>query len=192
LKPLAPSRPDADEPPVQSPQGTEVSLALKRGGLIHKLLEFLPELAPDSRAEAARNFLEVRAAGLDAETRAEIWESVRNVLEDEKFAPLFAPGSLAEVSIVGRVGNRALAGQIDRLVVNGDEVLIVDYKSNRPPPRTSDEISPVYLRQMAAYTAAVEEIYPKKNVRAALLWTEEARLMPLDRALLAPWLPDVA
>ncbi len=188
LKPLAPSRPDTDEPPVNSPMRAQRDLALKRGRLVHSLLEFLPELEPDSRARAAEKFLEVRAAGLDADARAEIWQSVRRVLEDEKFAPLFAPGSLAEVSIAGRVGERALAGQIDRLVVSGDDVLIVDYKSNRPPPKTAEGISAAYLRQMAAYTEAIEQIYPGKNVRAALLWTEEARLMPLDRALLSPWL----
>ena len=192
LKPLAPSRPDTDEPPVKSPMGAQRDLALKRGRLVHSLLEFLPELEPEFRAQAAEKFLEARAAGLDAKARAEIWLSVRRVLEDGKFAPLFAPGSLAEVSIAGRVGERALAGQIDRLVVSGDDVLIVDYKSNRPPPKTADGVSKAYLRQMAAYTAAIEQIYPGKNVSAALLWTEEARLMPLDRALLSPWLTDGA
>ncbi|MCH8861479.1 MAG: double-strand break repair helicase AddA [Proteobacteria bacterium] len=192
LKPLTPSGPDEDAPPVNSPMAAEKTLALKRGRLVHSLLEFLPELAPESRARAAEKFLEARAAGLDPEERAEIWQSVRRVLEDEKFAPLFAPGSLAEVSIAGRVGDRALAGQIDRLVVSGEDVLIVDYKSNRPPPKTAEGVSKTYLRQMAAYTDAIEQIYPGKKVSAALLWTEEARLMPLDRALLSPWLTDRA
>ena len=52
-----------------------------------------------------------------------------------------ARGSRAEVAIVAEVptptGRRPalrLAGKIDRLVQDGDSILIVDYKTNRPPP----------------------------------------------------------
>ena len=57
------------------------------------------------------------------------------MLADQRFAALFAPGSRAEISIVGRVGGRPVSGQVDRLVVAPDAVVIVDYKTNRPAPR---------------------------------------------------------
>ena len=58
-----------------------------------------------------------------------------------------------------------LSGQIDRLAVTEDAVLIVDYKTNRPPPETEDAVAPVYLRQMAAYRAALRGVYPDREVR---------------------------
>jgi ATP-dependent helicase/nuclease subunit A len=63
-------------------------------------------------------------------------------------------------------------------------VLIVDFKTNRPAPRTPAGTAQPYLRQMAAYRAALGKIYPDKSIRCALLWTEEPRLMELPEALL--------
>jgi ATP-dependent helicase/nuclease subunit A len=83
-------------------------------------------------------------------------------------------------------------GQVDRLAVTEHEVLLIDYKTNRAPPTTPAEVPVVYLRQMAAYQALLEAIYPGRPVRCALLWTEGPRLMALSDAALAPWRPDRA
>jgi ATP-dependent helicase/nuclease subunit A len=109
------------------------------------------------------------------------------VLDDPESAPLFAPGSAAEVPVVGLLDGRALSGQIDRLVVTDDAVLIVDYKTMRPVPASEGEIPAAYLDQLAAYRMAVAAIYPTKQVRCALLWTDGPRLMPISEdRLLAP------
>ena len=50
--------------------------------------------------------------------------------------------SQAEVPLVGLVGRHALSGQIDRLVVAPDHVLIVDYKTLRPVPANEAEVAP--------------------------------------------------
>ena len=42
------------------------------------------------------------------------------------------------------------------------------------------EIPAFYLDQLAAYVAAIQAIYPKKRVRAALLWTDGPRLMAVS------------
>ena len=78
------------------------------------------------------------------------------------------------------IGNRALSGQIDRIVVTDAAVLIVDYKTLRPAPASEAEIPALYLDQLAAYVAAIAAIYPRKQVRAALLWTDGPRLMPVS------------
>jgi ATP-dependent helicase/nuclease subunit A len=93
------------------------------------------------------------------------------------------------VPIVGLVGDYAIAGQIDRLVVTAEEVLIVDYKTLRPKPASDDAVPPAYLRQLAAYRAAVAWIYPGRAVKCALLWTDGPHLMPISPALLDRWAP---
>jgi ATP-dependent helicase/nuclease subunit A len=93
------------------------------------------------------------------------------------------------VPVVALLGGRALAGQIDRLVVGDRAVLIVDYKTLRPPPLHEEQVPPPYLAQLAAYRAAIAAIYPGRAVRGALLWTEGPRLMPVSGALLDRHLP---
>jgi ATP-dependent helicase/nuclease subunit A len=76
------------------------------------------------------------------------------------------------------------------LLVTGDEVMVVDYKSNRPPPGEVAETPAVYLRQMAAYRAVLGEVYPGKSIRCALLWTAAPKLVELPEAMLATYAVD--
>ena len=90
---------------------------------------------------------------------------------------------------VGLIGGHAVAAQIDRLVVAEDRVLIVDYKTLRPPPTEERKVPSIYLRQLAIYQAALARIYPGREIRCALLWTEGPRLMPISPETLAGYLP---
>ncbi len=179
-KPLAPSRPREEEPATRSPLGEDRGAAFLRGRLVHRLLQSLPGLAPAQRAAAARRFLARPLHGLALEAQEAILRETMAVLEDPEFAPLFAPGSAAEVPVVGLIDGRALSGQIDRLVVTDQAVLIVDYKTMRPVPSGETEVPPAYLDQLAAYQAAVASVYPTKEIRCALLWTDGPRLMPIS------------
>ena len=179
-RPLTPSRPDDAEPAVRSPLGRDdESHRFRRGLLLHQLFQTLPTLDPGLRAAAAARYLARPAHGLAPKTQAEIAAEALAVLEHPDFAPLFGPGSRAEVPLVGVVGDRVLSGQIDRLLVTDREVWIVDYKTNRPSPRTAADVAPLYLRQMASYRAAIRTIYPDHTIRCLLLWTDEPRLMEI-------------
>jgi ATP-dependent helicase/nuclease subunit A len=165
--------------------GAEKGAGLMRGRLVHRLLQSLPDLPPAARRAAAERFLALPVHGLVAAAQADLLDETLAVLDHPEFAPIFAPGSQAEVPLVGLVGHgRALAGQIDRLVVTADEVLIVDYKTLRPPPFDEREVPEAYLDQLAAYRTAIAAIYPGRRVRCALLWTEGPRLMPISSASL--------
>jgi ATP-dependent helicase/nuclease subunit A len=183
-RPLAPSQPSRSDPAARSPLGTETGAGLLRGRLVHRMLQSLPELAPEAREAAARRFLALPVHGLSATAQAALVAETLAVLQHADFAPLFAPGSAAEVPVVALLGGRALAGQIDRLVVTADAVMIVDYKTLRPPPADEAAVPAAYLDQLAAYRAALAAIYPSRPVRCALLWTEGPRLMPVSTALL--------
>jgi len=183
-RPLAPSRPDEEEPAVSSPLARTDSKRFHRGRYIHAMLEWLPDVALDLREEAAIRFLEKAAAELLPVQHIALWEEVNHILSDSRFSALFGAESRAEVPIAGIVSGRAISGQVDRLVVTSDAVLVVDYKTNRPPPRDVSGVAAVYLRQMGLYARALEAIYPDKEIKAALLWTDAARLMELPKALM--------
>ncbi|MGH6660668.1 MAG: PD-(D/E)XK nuclease family protein, partial [Rhodospirillales bacterium] len=161
--------------------------------IVHRLLQNLPNLAPDRREAAARVFASRPALALAKEAQDEIVAETLAVINHPDFAHLFRPGSLAEVPIVGLVGDgagaRAISGQVDRLVVTDDTVTVVDFKTNRPPPEKENDVAPAYLRQMAAYRWALAKIYPGRVVEAVLLWTAGPRLMPLSARLLDAYSP---
>jgi ATP-dependent helicase/nuclease subunit A len=186
--PLAPSRPADEEPPAVSPLAGD-GLAIRRGRITHRLLELLPALEPGAREAAARRYLARPVHGLDAALREAIARETLAILTNREFAPLFGPASRAEVPLAGCIGELVIAGQVDRLVVTGTEVQVVDYKTNRPVPARPDEAPVAYLKQMAAYRALLALIYPAHRLRCALLWTSAPLLMPLPDALLDPYAP---
>jgi ATP-dependent helicase/nuclease subunit A len=170
-RPLAPSQAKRSDPPALSPLA-DGQQRFQRGLIIHRLLQSLPEIAPARRREAAMTYVSRGTWGLDADAQAQIVAETLAVLGAPDFAPLFAPGSRAEVPITGLVHGHAISGQVDRLAVTGDTVWIVDYKTNRPPPRRADKVDPAYVFQMAVYAAALAAIYPTHRIRAVLLWTD--------------------
>ena len=93
---------------------------------------------------------------------------------------LFGSNSLAEVGFALNWNGGLLRGNIDRLVVMSDRVLVVDYKSNAVVPARAEDVPEGYLRQLGAYAHAAAALYPGRRVEAAILWTESALLMPLD------------
>ena len=173
-----------------SPCDRDDGLRFRRGRLIHALLQTLPELPADARPKAAAAFLARPVHGLDAASREAIATETLAVLDHPGFAELFGPASRAEVPLVGTLGGRTISAQVDRLVVTPDAVLVVDFKTNRPPPADPSAVPAVYLQQMAAYRAALRRIYPDRPVRCALLWTDGPRLMPLDDPALDAHAPD--
>ncbi len=158
---------------------------LLRGSLVHRLMQSLPDIAGEHRRQAADDFVARadRDKKLPAGERAELAGQVIALLDDPRFKDLFGPGSRAEVPIVGRLRTATetlrVTGQVDRLVVTPDFVLIGDFKTNRPAPRRLEEVPPAYIRQLALYRAVLVNLYPDKPIRAALIWTEVPDLMEI-------------
>jgi len=149
----------------------DVETARHRGTLLHLLLERLPALP---RADWPRH-----AAGMigDAALVPELLAEAQAILEDPALAPLFAPGTLAEVGITGDWNGLRLTGSIDRLVIGTDHLMVVDYKSNFLVPATLAEVPEGILRQLGAYAHVLGQIYPCHRIETAILWTRTPRLM---------------
>ncbi len=187
---LAPSRlalsPDglsqeAGEQPPLGPKALSEGGRYARGLLVHALLQHLPEVPPEAQERSARAFVAARGANLEQKLKDEIVAETLAIVRNPSFAPLFQPGSLAEMPVVAKIGGGdtgyEVEGQIDRLAVLEGELLILDYKTNRPPPSRLDEVAPAYINQLAAYRLALSKLFPGRAIRAALLWTDGPRLM---------------
>ena len=157
--------------------------ALARGSIVHRLLQGLPDIPPERRLAAARHHLAGAADFTQTEREAMIAEAMA-LLDDPTFAPLFAPGTRAEISIVGRIARPGKAtlvvsGQIDRLAVTSDAILIADYKTDRPAPQRLADVPQSYVTQLALYRAVLRQLYGDREVRVGLVWTKAPALVEL-------------
>ena len=184
-RPLAPSALGEDhsaDPPLPPGMGGD---AARRGTLIHKLLERLPEVAPEAREAAAIRWLARSAADLADSAREEMVRAALGVLAVADWTDLFGPDALAEVPIAATVGERVIAGTIDRLVVTPERIRLIDFKTARRPPATLAQVPDAILRQMGAYAAALEQVWPGRPVEAALLYTHAPTLIAIPPDVLA-------
>jgi ATP-dependent helicase/nuclease subunit A len=186
--PPEPARPRLIRPSDASDASATVSpLAaqrFRRGLVVHALLARLPEVPPPDRARIAIAFAAAKGMadpqGLAAETLA--------VLDDPAFAAAFGPGSRAEAGLLAELpelgAGARINGRIDRLAVSDAQVLILDFKTNRPPPAQEEQVSDLYRDQMALYRAGAAKVFPGRRIVCGLLFTDGPRLLRLSDAIL--------
>jgi len=108
------------------------------------------------------------------------WNEARAVFDNSTHAWIFRPDvgeAYCEVPVIARrTGDgdgpeRRILGAVDRLLLGEEEIVIVDYKSNRV---SEDDLAAVVDHsrpQMAAYAEALAEAFPGRPVRCVLLFT---------------------
>ncbi|MEL6773733.1 MAG: UvrD-helicase domain-containing protein [Pseudomonadota bacterium] len=152
------------------------------GLAVHALLEHGPTRDADARA--------IALAAAPKLTEPAILAAMREAAAARALpqaAALFAPGAVAEASLVipvppehrARAGAR-MTGRVDRLLITPQAIVVADIKSDRGVPVNADGVPADYLAQLGAYAGALEAVYPDRALRVCLLWTAEPRLMALD------------
>ncbi|MBM3617572.1 MAG: double-strand break repair helicase AddA [Alphaproteobacteria bacterium] len=175
-----------------SPAREQETKRFRRGNLVHHLLQFLPDVQPEERRGRMETYLARHKEELGEGESARLADEVLRVLHHPLLEKAFGEGSLAEVPLTGLVtlqdGKRhILSGQVDRLLVTEEEIIIIDYKTGREGPKTVAQVPKSYLRQMALYRAALAASYPQHRIRTVLVWTSEAMVMELPEDALVGW-----
>ena len=173
-------------------------LAMKRGTVVHRLLQTLPALPAEQRGSAIERYLSRACADLPERWREDVSRTAMRVLTDPALASLFETGeevtARTEVPVMGTLdvagSPRAVSGVVDRMIVSPEAVLLVDYKTGRNPPPRAEAVPLLHVAQMALYRALVAPLFPGRAVGCALVYTEGARrhdLAParMDAALAA-------
>ncbi len=182
--------------PVLDAREAASSRAIERGLAIHRLLQVLPDLPSGDREAAAARYLALRLPDWEPADRERLAAEALAILRDSRFGAVFASGSQAEVPVMGllEIGGetRAVAGVIDRLAVDGERVLIVDYKTNRPVPANLDGVPQAYRTQMALYAQMLRPLYPGKRIEVALMFTAGPVILPIPESVMAESLAAIA
>ena len=188
-RPLAPSAIGEDDV-ANPPPGPEMRAAAERGRLLHQLFERLPDVPPEERSGRADAWLRLSAGVEDEDLRRSLVGDACRIIADPDYSQIFTPEALAEAPIAAVTPDGSvITGTVDRLLVADQAVRLVDFKTGRAVPTSPAEIPVSHLRQMAAYQAALEVIFPDRRVEAALLYTAGPVLHPLPRELLLPHMP---
>ena len=153
------------------------------GTIVHLLLEKLPKSNSNDWQNIVPNLLKWAEIYVPEETQTRAYKQAENILKNPSFEFIFAPDVLAEVqfsTIVESVGGIPIVGVIDRLVLSQESALIIDFKTNQEVPSSIDEVPLGILKQMGAYAASMQKVFPKKNIELGIIWTHSAELMKID------------
>jgi ATP-dependent helicase/nuclease subunit A len=86
----------------------------------------------------------------------------------------------------------AVSGRIDRMAITDAAVEIVDFKTNRVPPASHADIPFEHRAQLAIYRAILMPLYPAREIRCGLIYTEAAKTYWLDAGLMEASLAELA
>jgi ATP-dependent helicase/nuclease subunit A len=153
--------------------GDDSEHAMKRGTMVHRLLEELPNHPKEAWQTVAPLYAPEHLPADFAEAK--------RVLEAPALQFVFSADTLAEVPITGEISatGEKIFGLIDRLIVSETDIHAIDFKTNRVIPETPDAIPEGLLRQLDAYGDALGQIYPARAVSLSLLWTFSAQIVTL-------------
>lgn len=182
-RPLAPSNLD-DDLYGDAPASEALKIAALRGKLLHALFEQYAGGDVVTFQTAAVDWLERNNPTKDFNHQTAVAEVI-GVLQNPDWAELFSTAARAEVPLAALVGTTVITGRVDRLLVEGDRVRLIDFKTGRNVPENETAVSTPILRQMAHYVAALESIFAPRTVEAALVYTNGPSMIALSAEVLA-------
>lgn len=176
-KPYAPSHDDNDEQDIGASPLADNGQFYKRGTVIHKLLQYISSVAVENRENVSLQFLQQHLPEFSDSERNKI---VCEVLKLCKTYPeIFSEQSMPEVPIIGEVDGKIISAKVDRLVINKNSVIVVDYKTNRPAAQSISDVPELYIKQLQTYKRLLQKIYPTKDIETYILWTNTCNMMKL-------------
>ena len=171
---ITPSRFFSATKPFTSGKGVDVNF----GNAVHKLLQYLPEIEANFQTEACEVLL--KEFNFDEQRKTQIIREVFNLLKNEEIAKLMSLQAKTEVDVAGFVDGKFVSGKIDRLVwKKEEEIIIIDYKTNRDVITNKEKLVEYYKNQLFLYRDLLTKIYPNKKISPCLVFTFNAEIVYL-------------
>ncbi|MDE6224026.1 MAG: PD-(D/E)XK nuclease family protein, partial [Alphaproteobacteria bacterium] len=106
--------------------------------------------------------------------KEKIITQIETILNNSELDFMFKDNTFAELEVA--IENKTY--RIDKLVIQNNEILIIDYKTDTNVPN-KDNVPIAYKLQLANYKKVMEKIYPQYKIRTFILWFETANLMEI-------------
>ena len=179
---LAPSN-LVGEKTLQNTFNSSNSDAKELGKILHKILEFLPNIPKNQWEVFLNGFFESNNFGVSDEIKDSLILEAISLLENPTLTYIFfTPNGLSEVGITSHIPqlNNNILGYIDRLIIDKNTITAIDFKSNVSIPISDEEIPKGILAQQAVYLLALQKIYPAYEIIIAILWTKTGEVMKIS------------
>lgn len=154
----------------QSLEELKARRQILEGEIIHSVLSLIGNLSTADQERVVNNALEETQRRFSYPTDFTGYGAlIRRLLKQEQLKPFFYCGEahvLTEQEIVTAAGQTK---RIDRLIVQGRQVWVVDYK-------TGAERHAEYEEQLKGYMTLVADVYPDYQIRGFLIYLDELRV----------------
>jgi ATP-dependent helicase/nuclease subunit A len=152
-------------------KSTPDSLQAEKGIFLHMVLQHIGEVQKDQRLKFAH--ASGKRFGLDLS----MIENLVILINSDAYQEVWGNHTQTEVELSGMLKDgREISGRIDAISIDDHTISVLDYKSDRHVPDHLSSAHP-YVSQMAIYVELLQMAYPNHVIRAALLWTQTAKLV---------------
>ncbi len=158
---------------------------IEHGILVHKLFELLTQqdIKDSSKLHREAEFALTKEISLEKFSTA--LEEVNNCIHSPELKEIFVLNPekeiLSEVPVCYRENGQVLYGIIDRLIISDKTTWIIDFKTTAEVTKSSiQQQAQHYRQQISNYFSAVKTMYPKKDIRASILFTSISALYTFD------------
>ena len=167
-----------------------------RGIVIHRALDLLSRKNPPTTEEIQRQlaselgFKIADSTAGDNKSDLFSWiDEAKRTITAQKFREIFVPEQSSqtynELSVLYKTDdatiNSSVYGIIDRLVVDKQHILLIDYKTHSgATAETASALAESFTDQMNLYRKGVQQIWPDHTVRSGVLFTACEEIVWLD------------
>jgi len=157
--------------------GAGESYAREVGTYYHKIME---HIAQEKTVQAAQTGLVnlVNTLGALSKSLREAVQLVEDTLKSNVGKWMFDEHDCVyhEWGLSGVINGKWSSGIIDKMIVSGDTVSIIDYKTNNVSDESVHDVIEGYLTQMERYCALAAAMYPGKTIKSYLYFPRIDRL----------------
>ena len=142
------------------------------GTVVHKLAELRPTNA--EWADVARRVAGIEGHSLTDDDRSRVRRHTRDAIDyvDQLETTHNVQRTYDELSVIARLDNHRIVGDIDHLTVTPQAYHITDYKTNDTTYRSAADLADHYYPQMLCYALALLQHDPSREVHANLRFTD--------------------
>jgi ATP-dependent helicase/nuclease subunit A len=157
-------------------------LARQRGIWTHRALEFLP--GHSNREQLYRQLRQESEPFIPTDAFEACWQQACRIVDEPRFEGYFNPGLFEatrnEMPILYFHEGNPVYGIIDRVVLTGNQVIVIDYKTHASANTGNIKaLAQPYFEQMRFYADGVSKLWPDKAVSLVLLFTECAEVIEI-------------
>ncbi len=147
------------------------------GLLVHRILELKTSQKNSSEQQIKTQILADARLCCSSDEMSLAWKMAINTLNNKQFANYFDAKlydqAYNEMPICFFKNKKWINGIIDRLVIAGNQIHIVDYKSHQfHRGEKAETVAQHYRDQLYNYRVGINKIWPSSNITSTILFTE--------------------